>query len=348
MGICLTALFLIAIPVLIGFPWANLISQNRGSRMLACLPIGFFMELSLFQLLTFPFAFWGWRFSVLCWVTAALLILWGGVSLYHTLHNKLTLRRKTAIKWDGWSVFYACLFFILLIGQVYQTITLDSTYFTYDDSMYAVMANDALKQDRLFVTNPYTGIAGTLNVHRALQSFLVFPAFLSFFSRVPITIMEHTVLAVYYLLIAYIVYAWMGSVLFEKTEETFIFLIFISLLYLFGFYSIYSATFRLLGPNYQGKAVLAVSYVPMLLSFLITALDSPYNKKVGGLLMFLSIGAAGLTLFGTITVAANAVAVICLAMMRKKREWRHLFYVLWACVFPAIYAGIFFIDRFMI
>ena len=344
-------IFLVVCPLVLGYPWIRTISKQTREHLLACLPLGFFLELSLLQLLTFPFAFLGWSFSSLCWTLLAAIVVGcvvcirfsGGVKL-ERLKNEISIPRK----WSGWEIFYAILFLGLIGWQIYNAVYLDPTEMTYDDAYYIAAANDALTQNRLFVTDAYTGLATRLNVHRALQSSILYPAFIAYFSGVSVITLEHTILSVYHILLAYFVYGWLGNILFERREERLIFLTVISLLYIFGYYSHYSATFRLLGPNNQGKAFLAVSYTPLLLGVLICAVRKPYHRRIGILLMLFSIAAAGLSLFGTVAVIVNAVAVIGLSEMRKDRHWKHMWYLLWISLFPALYGGIFLLHRFTV
>ena len=119
----------------------------------------------------------------------------------------------------------------------------------------------------------------------------------------------------------------------------------LSILYIYGNYSIYSPTFRLLGPNYQGKAVLAVLFFPMLFSMMIERLERPFHKRFGYLLCLLSEAACSLTLFGAVTMIVNVTTPTVLLLFSEKHHWKRLWYIVWAGAFPLINIGIFFLYK---
>ena len=118
-------------------------------------------------------------------------------------------------------------------------------------------------------------------------------------------------------------------------------------MHIYGFYSQYSITFRLLGPNYQGKAVLAASLCPLLFALMMRILEYEYRRRAGVLLLLLSIAATGLTMFGAAVFLMNTVLVITVAMFRRKRYWKHLRYIAWGGIMPAIYGCIYLIYVYL-
>lgn len=342
--ILLLAVFLFISPVLLGAPWTTLLPEKNRYRLLACFPIGFFVELAVFQLLEVPIAFLHLPFTLLCWVFAVVVI---GASIYGAAysrkHRPFTVRLP---KLNGWETFYLIVFIGLLGLQLYNGFVRDTTYWSYDDAMYVTYAADTIRYDSIQTIYAYTGIATRFNVTRALQGWLYYPAFLSKISSIPVTIMERTILETYDILLAYVVYAYMASVLFARKDNGLIFLIILSVLHIYGWYSQYSVTFRLLGPNYQGKAVMAVSVLPLLFTFFIQMLRRPYSRIIGYLLLLLSATASSLSLFGAVTTAVNTTLVVGLYSLGKRSHHRRLRYIPWGCVLPVMYCGVFFLYKY--
>ena len=187
-----------------------------------------------------------------------------------------------------------------------------------------------------FITNPQTGLFRALDF-RALQSALLFPAYISRMAGMPVTMVERTFSYGLNLLLAYGCYVYMAEDLYRQREDRLIFLILLSGAYIFGYHSSYSMTFRLLGPNSQGKAILAVTVVPLLFVMLRKWLDRPYQWKCGLFLFFLSDSACALSLMGTGYVIAIVVLLTVLSLFRRQRQWKHLLYALWAGVMPCAY-----------
>ena len=341
------AAFLFLFPFLLGAPWTTPLPRKNRYRLLSCFPIGFFVEIAIFQLLEVPIAFLHLPFTLLCWIFSAVII---GASIYGIV---FIWKQKPFIiklsKLNGWETFYLITFIGLLGMQLYNGFVRDTTIWSHDDAMYVTYAADTIRYNAIQTIHPYTGTATTFNAHRALQGWLYFPAFLSAVSSVPVTVMERTVLETYDILLAYAVYVYMASVLFLKKDNGMIFLIILSVLYIFGLYSPYSVTFRLLGPNYQGKAVLAASLFPLLFTLLIQMLEQTYTTRKGLLLLLLSVSATSLTMFGAATVVLNTSLVVCLSVVSGKARkacMKHIQYIPWVCLLPALYCGIYFLHRY--
>lgn len=342
--ILLLTVFLFIAPIILGTPWTTLLPKKNRYRLCACFPIGVFVELAFFQLLEVPIAFLHLPFTLLCWVFGATVFVICAYSVFRFKSERPFLFKLPRL--NGWEVFYLAVFLGLLGWQMYNGFSRDTTYWSYDDSAYVTYAADTIRYNAIQTIDPYTGIAMAFNRARALQGWLYYPAFLSLISSVPVTVMERTILETYDILLAYLIYAYMASVLFSRKEEGLIFLIFLSLLHVFGWYSQYSMTFRLLGPNYQGKAVLAVSFFPLLFTLLIQVLGRSYSIRCGILLLLLSVAASSFTMFGAATVILNTTLVVGLSLFRRRTRWNHLLYIPWSICLPVFYLGVYFLGRF--
>jgi len=342
--ILLLVVFLFPVPALLGAPWTALLPDNNRHRLCAFFSIGFFVELAIFQLLELPMAFLRLPFSALCWVFGVVVAACCAYSVVRLRKNRPFALRLPRM--NGWEQLYLVVFLGLLCWQVFNGFVRDTTYWSYDDAAYVTYAADAIRYNAIQTIDPYTGIGKVFNAHRALQGWLYFPGFLSLISGVSVATMERTVLEAYDILLAYSVFVYMASVLFKRKDNCLIFLIFLSLLHIFGWYSPYSVTFRLLGPNYQGKAVIAVSLFPLLFTFLIQILNRPYMRQRGLLLLLFSTAAASLTLFGAVTVILNTTLVVILSLFHKRRRWKHLWYIPWSGLVPALCCGIYFLFKY--
>lgn len=340
----LLLVFLFVAPVLLGAPWTTLLPAKNRYRLCACFPIGVFVQLAIFQLLEVPIAFLHLPFTLLCWIFA------GVVAAACVISGVIFGKKKPFFirfpRLNGWEIFYLIIFLALLGWQLYNGFTMDATIWSYDDAAYVTYAADTLRSNAIQTVNPYTGIALTFNVHRAMQGWIYYSAFLSKVSSVSIAAMERTILETYDIALAYAVYIYMASVLFFRKDNGLIFLIILSFLMIFGLYSQYSVTFRLLGPNYHGKAILAVSFFPLLFVLLIQTLNKTYNRKTGCLLLLLSVAATSLTMFGAVTMVLNTSLVVALYTVCRRRSWDRLKYIPWSSLLPALYCGIYFLYRY--
>lgn len=337
----LLALFFFAVPIFLGLSWMTLLPERNRYRTLACFPVGYFIELAIFHFLAVPFGFLGGSFRTLSLIFGLTLAVLCVLSIIWYIKRHPFNRHYPHLK--GWEWVYLVLFLGLLAWQLYNGLFGDTTYWSYDDASYVTYGADAVRYDVILRIDPNTGVATTGNATRSLQTSLCFPAFMTVLTGIPVTVMNRTVLECFDIFLAYTVYAYLASVLFEKKENGLIFLIILSILHIYGFYSQYSITFRLLGPNYQGKAVHAVSLLPLTFTLLMQKLEDPYEHRTGIILMFLSAPAVGLSMFGAATYLLSIGLVLMLALFRGKRQWKHLWYLVWGGALPVLYGMVYYI-----
>ena len=261
------------------------------------------------------------------------------------MHPERIKELKT-FAWHEWILLIA---FVGLVGyQVYRGFTNDLTYMSHDDALYTTMANDALTTGRMALIDAYTGEATSLNMQRAIQTSLIFPAYMTAFSGINVATMEHTVQYIQMILLAYTIYVFIAGELFEKRENQLIFLVILATFFIFGYHSHYSLTFRLLGPNYQGKAVLAVSMTPLIFAFLLKALEESYDWKKGMMLFILSLASMSLTNWSSGTLAVIIILPIILSFFRKERSWKHFLYIPWALIMPVVFVALYGLYEFAV
>ena len=328
-------LLILLSPFCMGLPWVKAGGAKSGvaKACFACVA-GYFMRLALFHAVALPMTLRGLRFSTMANVFTALLLAACLVSVW--LGRDAFGKRKKQPRFTAFESIYLLAFLALLGVQLVLTITMDPTTKTYDDASYTVYSSDALATDYMFITDPATGLFEQLDF-RVLQSALLFPAYITRLTGMPVTMVERTFSYAFNLLLAYGCYVYMAEDLYRKREDRLIFLILLSGVYIFGYHSRFSMTFRLLGPNSQGKAILAVTTVPLLFVVLRKWLDRPYQWKCGLFLFFLSDSACALSLMGAGYVIAIVAVLTVLSLFRKQRSWKHLLYTLWASVMPCAY-----------
>lgn len=311
---------------------------------------GFFFMLALWEVISVPACFLKVGFTSLCVVYSivllAILIIKEKSNCSHKIRFKLLGKKaKSFIKsLSIWETVYILAFFILLSFQLINLVRLDIGWWNSDDATYIGYASTALQTDRMYLNDPMTGNAMLLDVQRSLQGFLLFIAYLSKITGISAVMMAHTVFAVVLVVASYMAAYLVACGLFRDRENRFLFLCILCVLYIFGYYSEYSLTFRLLGAIWQGKAVLAVVLSPFVFYVYQAVLNQEYQKKYGVLLLMLSVASISLSMAGAIFTVGFSVIVFGLFMVLN-RKIMYLKYILFSCAFPAIIAGIYLIIR---
>lgn len=344
MSIIWLVLILFIFPVLLG----RLIAQQSkfpNWRSLALVfPLGFFSELCILEIIAVPITLLHGMTTTLVTIFLVFMFVCSFLSLYL---SGIRINLSEYKKLHATEYILLLIFLGLLLFQIYKSITTDFTWTTYDDFYYVTLANDAVYSNQLFDIS-FNGVGMSIQMGRILQSSLLYPSILSILTGYSVVLVEHCILQVYYLILAYVVYYYLSSVLFSKFFDRLAFLVLICLLYLYGHYSSYNTTFRLLMPNYQGKAILAVSLTPFYFSVMIELLGHDYNWKHGIVLMILSVSAVALTLIGAIVSIACVCIPIVFSMISKKREAKYLWYIPMACTFSVLAATELLLSRLLV
>ncbi len=334
------------IPWILGRPWLKQFNTEHSNCF--AYGVGFFIELALFEIIAFPFIISYSSFHIVVVLFSISLVGCSIFCIWFIQKNNLLPKLKNRIRlnqfaWHEWTLLI--LFLVMVSVQIVRGFTRDITYMSYDDATYTTVATDALDADQVGTVYYYTGQAESLITKIASQTSLCFPAYLSAVSGISVATMEHTIQYIQLILLAYIIYTYMAGELFFKRMDQIAFLLIISVFYIFGYHSHYSLTFRLLGPNYQGKAVLAVSLTPLVLTILIQKTKEPYQWQTGMLLLLLSLAAVSLTLWGTGTMMVIVLLPVLLSLCRRERNWKHLLYILWGCTAPVGFIGLYYMYR---
>lgn len=336
-------LLVLVSPPCMGLPWVRISgAKTVMARICFAYVTGYFMRLTLFHAIVVPTALLGMHFSTMANVFTVLLVTVCVICvlLGRNEFQKIRKRSKTTVC----EYVYLFVFVGLLMIQLYLTITMDPTSMTADDAGYVAYSGDALVTDYMFITYPVTGAFMKFDF-RVMQSSLLFPAYVVRITGIKLTVWERTLSYALNLIIAYGCYIYMADDLHNKREDRLIFLGLLALIYIFGYHSHYSMTFRLLGPNSQGKAVLAVILVPLLFVLLRKRLATKYDWRFGLLLLLLSFSACSLSLMGVAYVSIIITALTALSMFGRRRQWKRMLYVIWASVIPLTYAICYLLSR---
>lgn len=325
-------------PMLIGYYWRDVV-PNRNPVFIYI--AGFMTILAVFELICIPLNFLRFPIKIEFPAMTVLLIalcvpaawkLWKDKSLQSFLPEKDEEREKKTV----WEIVYLGAFLLLLGFQVFCTLHFDMGYWTSDDGVYVTISEAAVHDGYMHMTNVITGdYAGVVDRQRAVTAIYNYFAYCRYTTGIPTTIIEHTIYAVLLLIMAYGACYLLAGTLFEKKEDQCIFLIALSLCYLFGKYTHYSVTFRLLGPIWQGKAILAVVVLPLIFYYFPTFIREKVTWKRMLFVVAVSAAAMSMTLGGAFTMALvpGLLAFLCLI---RERQMRSALYYLVGMIVPAV------------
>ena len=339
-------LLLGVVPLIIGLPWAHRLDEPLSYAL--AYGLGFFIRLALFQAAVTPAVFLGGRLIHVVLIDAFLLFgvcVWSlrYIGRHHLIPKRLSIERLSIFE-----LIYLFAFVVVLSVQIVRGFTCDLTYMSLDDATYTVVSEQALEGQGLGSINTATGEIEKMVLKHILPGWLYYPAFLAFFSGLSVATVAHTVQYVQLILLAYAVFWYLSGTLFDGRQNRLIFMLLISLFYWYGYHSHYSLTFRLLGPNYQGKAVLAVSLTALVFAMLVKKLNEPFDRWFARLLFLLGTAACCLSFWGAGTFLVILAFPILISLFFKDRDFRHLLYLVSGSAVPALFVALFFVSQYAV
>ncbi len=349
------------VPIVVG----RLITYRARTNWIADYLVGFFGNLAIFYIL-YSIVEWlqNWctvkdplhgAFSLLLVVYAVVMVLifglwiWIEHSRYKKVYTKIRYKIasvKSNVISDKYIIVYTIFFAALLILQLYMAFGYEINQWSYDDYDYVVTSKDSIESDTISYVNYIDGTMPNVQEKRAVASWGTYVAMLSYTTGFEVTTVYHTILPVFLLLLAYMNFYYIGSFIFKNIEDRLIFLIILSVANIFGLYSHYSSTFRLLGAIWQGKAVLSVIAIPFFALYLIRA----YKKEIKAAYMLpiaaISIGASSLTSLAVLFVPIITVLIWGMMCVYHRKIYG-IRYLIASLVGP-IYVGIFYLFVWML
>ena len=248
-------LWLVIIPYCCGIPVAKHFGKE-GRYLEMTFVAGYLLMIAWFQLVYLGFVLFYNHFTPLVWCTGVLFMATAIIALRNQGGHHLGGRKSGRQKKTRGEVVLWGIFFVLLSLQLYMTI-----FYSYpdgDDAFYAVTSVITETNDNMYINIPYTGETSILDKRHAFSSAPVFIAFLARVCGVHPIIMSNIFFSIIVICLTYMIYKMIAVRLFSDQQEYVpVFLILISMFYLFGNSTIYQSTTFLLTRTGQGKAFLA-------------------------------------------------------------------------------------------
>ena len=213
-----------------------------------------------------------------------------------------------------------------------------------DDSRWLAEASDALTKNRMLLYNPATGeyigrFIGEIQKD-VFSPWSMYIAVLSRITFVPVTVIAHTVYAPVLLLLAYLVYDQIGKKLFTGITARGLFLLMVSLIFLFMAGNNLTQAIFTLTRIWQGKAGVAAVMVPL---FLLLLLQIEHTDTRADWLWLTAAGCA-CCLFSGLGIAISLILIIVYGLYAVFcKRFRRIPYLVLA-ILPPLLFGLFYLQ----
>ncbi|WP_026526802.1 DUF6077 domain-containing protein [Butyrivibrio sp. VCD2006] len=185
------------------------------------------------------------------------------------------------------SLLYWGIFGLIVIFQLYKAVTMAP--FDGDDAYYVVESVLAQQVGVMNTIHPYTGSSTALDLRHAMAVFTLWIAFIAKMSGIHATIVSHTIMPLLILPMTYLIYLEIGRILMGRRQDMLpIYMIFVSLLTMFGNTSIYTAETFLMMRTWQGKSMTSNFVLPFVVWLFLWMFDDCrkpgflWNEETGG------------------------------------------------------------------
>lgn len=198
-----------------------------------------------------------------------------------------------------------------------------------DDATYVALVTGIVQTDTLYGHNPYTGTSldqdGTrrpwrVGWQRILAPFPLLVAWYAKMSALHPAIMSHTVLPGVLIPLAFMVYYLLAQAFFPDPEDYWVFLLIMCTALVFGGFSAWSTGSFLLLRIWQGKALLAAIFLPLLFLLLVLEQRQGLKRELWCALAAVSMAAVLTTTMASVFVPF-LLAAFCLYKAWRTRQF---------------------------
>lgn len=352
----MSVLFII-LPAWIGIIWVELL-KIKGSiwRFLNAWVLGFATMLAAGQIVLVPLVALQQTLTMALMLWQIVLTGLALLSFYLVLRRMRTgmhsLNReaeKTEKNWTTertWTVLLGTAACILILLQAY--IPARYEHRDDDDSRFVSEEVSAVVHDTMYQDNPITSDFLYWNEGEVRKDFTspwaMYVAMCSKISNLHPAELSHTYLPFFLILTCYVLYLLIGNVLFKNNaEKTALFLIFLSVIHLWGYTSTHTLASMLLLRIWQGKALCASFIIPLFFYVMYQIMRSRYQKGWIAFLYIISTAACLLSGIGIVT-APVLLLLYGIVDFIYYRKWRKTFAVFMAAVPCGIFLGYYLIG----
>jgi len=239
------------------------------------------------------------------------------------------------------------LFVAVVVFQLIQTLRL--AFPDGDDAYYVGVATYGVHESQMYSKIPYTGAYTEFDTRHCLAPFSYFISFLARMSGISAAAVAHSVLPIFFILFAYGIHYLIAKELCQAKREIALFMLMVSVLLLFGNYSVYSMETFLMTRVRQGKASLGGFALLMgfyMLLLLIKRLEGKKRERLG-LYVLLACNGFAAALFTTMGnfIYPIMIALGGLCVCFGKKQWKKLFPLVLCCMPSGVMAILYLLIR---
>lgn len=311
----LCIIWLILIPIILGSIVTMRMEKYKNSIILSWI-LGYIMEFGIFELLSVPISLFTYYFEPILysWILIVVAISIISIKLNYKrikeiMHSNIDTLKKLPIAITLISV-------ILVAVQTY--IPFRYMHLDDDDSNFVAKATVTYETNTVYKYSDIGEEKAVKDLRHELATFPIYTALISKLIQIPPVITAHTIFPVIFIPMAYGIYMLIAKNLFDNdNKKVATFIIFMSILHIWGYYSVYTNFVFLLYRIWQGKAILSSIAIPLLWLLYLEYIKSERENVYWIAIIIIMMGSVLLT---SMSVPIMSIALFALTLAFFKKE----------------------------
>lgn len=315
-GFVILAIYFTVVPMTVGISGSRFFCRRKKVRISEAYIWGNIILWAVFQVLCVPMGILKIKFDLLVITYIIVVFTLCMLAIYHQRKNRFNIVNSVVRLIKNWKrsewLLVACA--LVQIGMLLFYIT---SWGSADDSCYIATSLDAVERNNIAGINYYTGVSGAgVSLKIVLTSWNYYISFLSKISGLHVAIVVRSFLPIILVSMAYMVYFLFANMLFKNNrKKRTMYLLFLTVLFIFGGYTTYNLTFRLDICVWQGKAVMATIMLPFLFYYLLQSREYQTREWIGQFIII--IATCAMSLMG---VGLSVLMILGIVIVRIKKE----------------------------
>ncbi len=305
------------IPTILGMLITRKMEKYKNSIILSWI-LGHMIEFGLFEFLSVPISLITDSFMPLLISWALICAVLDVVSILINKNRFIEIIKVNIEEFKKLPIILTIIAVLLVGIQTY--VPFRYMHLDDDDSNFVAKAVVTYQTKTLYKYNDMGEINKTKDLRHELATFPIYTAALSVLLYTHPTILAHTIMPCIFIPMAYLIYTLIANNLFNgDKKKVAMFIIFLSLIFIWGFYSLDTNFCFLLYRIWQGKAILANIIIP-LLWLLYMDYSNEGRKNIYWFAIILTVAGANLLSSMSIVLPPLTLLALTIAYFIKDRK----------------------------
>ena len=310
---------------------------------------GMLLMLAVFEVLSVIFTFAHWRFSMLCVLYSAVLVLLCGTQMWSGRFFRIWKRTKAGrVSMERRIVIIAI--FVLMLAEIFLLVHFQSTHFG-DNYFHTAAMTDAIERDYMWSVDPGNGWNPYVNVRYKLGGWDMFLAYLAKICGMKAPMLCYTFLPIFAYPWFYMIAALLAHGIFDRAENVLpqkfnaqgvkydgplfadYFVLFFGVLMLFGYHHMVEAQTYFSSMPWTGRSIVYGPCAFLMIYLVITKFpgEKTFSTADAGEIFLLNFASLSMSLTSMLTLFPIEVGIYLLFCIKRRK-----LFSFWKIVFTLI------------